>query len=340
MLRRIITAALTAIAWFYIIVFIKMGTVWFFNLRGMIELPFIFLFMLSSFWVHEKIALLFTSARLDWLPNWAKRLLEGAAVFATAMLLCCLFVFVPASLLIPTAKFPAQDLRLWLVFTAFLFLFFYYFVERERVQKKLQLEFLRAEQLQKESFQAQLEALKNQVNPHFLFNSLNVLGSLIYKDQDQAVTFLHRLSGVYRSVLTHSDRLTVPLRAELELADAYIYLMKTRFGDTLDFQIDVPADKQVCEVPPAVLQLLIENAIKHNGATTNKPLRVRICVDQDQLVVENNRQPRLDAAPSTGLGLQNIINRYEHLTPKPVQIVPTDETFTVRLPLLSASPTV
>ncbi|WP_303311228.1 sensor histidine kinase [Hymenobacter sp. BT730] len=340
MLRRVINAALAAVAWFYTVVFIKLGTIWFFNIRGMVELPFLFLQLLTLFWVNEEIAAWTAAPRLMPLPNWAKALLEGAAVALTGVVLCVLFIFIPQYLLIPTVLFRGPDMRLAMVFSAVAALFIYYFVERERVRQRLQQEFLRAEQLQKESFRAQLEALKSQVNPHFLFNSLNVLGSLIYKNQDQAVEFLHRLSGVYRAVLAHSVRPTVALHDELELADTYLYLMKTRFGDTLEYTVDVPAAQQACQVPSAVLQLLLENAIKHNGATNRRPLRVRIFVTGDYLVVENNRQPRLEQEPSTRLGLQNIVNRYQHLTSTPVEVVPTPDTFTVRLPLLPVAPAV
>ncbi|MGY2134505.1 sensor histidine kinase [Hymenobacter sp. HD11105] len=228
-------------------------------------------------------------------------------------------------------------MRLALVVTAVASLFFYYFVEGERTQKKLQQAYWQAEQLQKESYQAQLAALKSQVNPHFLFNSLNVLGSLIYKSQDQAATFLHRLSGVYGAVLEHSDQPTVPLQTELRVAEAYIFLMKTRFGDTVDIEVRVPEHDQARRVPPLVLQLLLENAFKHNRATKSRPLRVRLFVEDNWLVVENNHQPRLEPEPGTGHGLPNIVRRYQHLTPQPVAVLATDDTFTVRLPLLPAA---
>lgn len=338
MLRRFTIAGLTAVAWFYTVVFIKLGTLWFFDPRGMLELPFIFCFLLTCFWAHEQIAHFVASKTQSGLPGWGRKLLEGAAVAATGIGLSILFVFLPQYLLIPTAEFPPQAVRLVLVVTAVASLFFYYFVEGERVRKQLQQAYWQAEQLQKESYQAQLAALKSQVNPHFLFNSLNVLGSLITKSPDQAVAFLHRLSGVYRAVLEHGDQPTVPLLAELKVAEAYIYLMKTRFGDTVDVEVRVPERYQACRVPPAVLQLLLENAFKHNRATKSRPLRMRLFVEEDWLVVENNRQPRLEPEPGTGHGLPNVVRRYQHLTPQPVTVLATDDTFTVRLPLLPALP--
>jgi LytS/YehU family sensor histidine kinase len=215
-------------------------------------------------------------------------------------------------------------------------LFFYYFVEREHSRQKLQQEGYRVAQLQKETFQAQLEALKNQVDPHFLFNSLNVLGSLIHLDADRAVQFLGQLADVYRALLDSGAHPLVPLRTEMELVRAYAHLMETRFGDALHVEWDVAPAWEQALVPPTAVQMLLENAIKHNGSTTRKPLRIKVSAADGLLVVENNRQPRPDVVPSTRLGLQNIQRRYQHLTDRPVEIVPTPTAFVVRLPLLTA----
>ena len=190
------------------------------------------------------------------------------------------------------------------------------------------------EQLQKENFKAQLESLKSQIDPHFLFNSLNILGSLIYKDPGKAVQFLGQLSKVYRVVLDSGRKQTVTLEGELELVNAYIYLLKTRFGDNLQIQTDIPLDRMHYLVPPTSVQMLVENAVKHNGYSAEEPLTIKIFVADKMLIVTNNLQPRLDKEGSTKIGLQNIVNRYRFLTDKPVEIEPTPGEFTVRLPLL------
>lgn len=334
MLRRIAIAALTAVLLFYTVFFIQMGTVWFFELEAMKELVMMFFFLVFTFWAHEKIASFFNSSQMiKFLPQ-AKTLLEGVTVIILSMVFCVLFIFIPQYLFIPTVEFTPKGVRLTLVVTSFISLFFYYFVERERIKKKLQGEFLRAEQLQKENFKAQLESLKNQVDPHFLFNSLNILGSLIYKDPGQAVQFLGQLAKVYRTVLHSSRKLLVPLLTEMELSNSYIYLMKTRFGNSLQFKTDVPSEKMHYELPPTSVQMLIENAIKHNRFTVQEPLTIRIYVANGMLVVENNLQSRLDKGSSTKVGIQNIINRYKYLTERQVEVAPTAKEFIVRLPLL------
>ncbi|MBC6988708.1 MULTISPECIES: sensor histidine kinase [Hymenobacter] len=213
-------------------------------------------------------------------------------------------------------------------------LFFYYFVERENTKAQLQQELLRAEQLQKENFKAQLELLKNQVDPHFLFNSLNVLNSLIYKDQQQASDFLNQLSTVYRLTLDNSAKPVVTLQDELQLVEAYIFLMQTRLGNKLQFQINLPPESMSKALPSAALQMLIENAIKHNGSTTKKPLQIRIYAENDSVIVENDLQPRTTPVTSTKVGLNNIISRYRYLSDRPVRIEKTAQTFRVVLPLL------
>ncbi len=246
------------------------------------------------------------------------------------------FFTFPQHYLMPTAEVTPKALRLSLAVSAVLSLFFYYFVEREHVRQNLQQELVRVAQLQKETFQAQLEALQKQVDPHFLFNSLNVLGSLIHLDADRAGQFLGQLSDVYRFLLDTGAQPLVPLRQEMVLVRAYAHLMETRFGEALRVEWDVAAAWEQALVPPTAVQMLLENAIKHNGSTTRKPLIIKVSATDGLLVVENNRQPRTDAVVSTHLGLPNIQRRYQHLTDRLVEIVPTPAAFIVRLPLLTA----
>ena len=131
----------------------------------------------------------------------------------------------------------------------------------------------------------------------------------------------------------------MPLRQEMALVRAYAHLMETRFGEALRVEWDIAPAWEQALVPPTAVQMLLENAIKHNGSTIHKPLRIKVFSAAGLLVVENNRQPRTDAVASTHLGLQNIQRRYHHLTDRPVEIVPTPASFVVRLPLLTA-PTV
>jgi sensor histidine kinase YesM len=336
MIRKIALAALAATAVFHVAVFIEFGTLWVGALASYTELLLVFAFLLPTFWAHAHIARLFGADRLTTLPASAKALLEGLCVVLVSLAFWLLFFTLPQYYLVPTAEITPKVLRLSLAVSAVLSLFFYYFVEREHSRQKLQQEGYRVAQLQKETFQAQLEALKNQVDPHFLFNSLNVLGSLIHLDADRAVQFLGQLSEVYRALLDSGAQPLVPLRSEMALVRAYAHLMETRFGAALRVEWNIAPAWEQALVPPTAVQMLLENAIKHNGSTTRKPLRIKVFADNDMLVVENNRQPRTDTVTSTHTGLQNIQRRYQHLTDRRVEIFPTAESFVVRLPLLTA----
>ena len=329
-------AALAAVAVFHVAVFIEYGTLWVGALAGYKQLLLVFAFLLPTFWAHARIARLFGTDRLTKPPAPVKALLEGLCVVLVSLVFWVVFFSFPQHYLVPTAEITPKALRLSLAVSAVLSLFFYYFVEREHSRQKLQQEVVRVAQLQKETFQAQLEALKSQVDPHFLFNSLNVLGSLIHLDADRAVQFLGQLADVYRALLDAGAQPLVPLHREMALVRAYAHLMETRFGAALRVEWDIAPAWEQALVPPTAVQMLLENAIKHNGATTRKPLRIRVSAADGLLVVENNRQPRTDAVVSTHLGLPNIQRRYQLLTDRPVEIVPTAASFVVRLPLLTA----
>lgn len=191
-----------------------------------------------------------------------------------------------------------------------------------------------AERLAKESIAARYENLKSQVNPHFLFNSLNALSNLVYEDQDKAVKFIKQLSEVYRYVLDTRDQEVVPVDDELRFLESYIFLQQIRFGDKLRFSINI--DNRNVFLAPLALQMLIENAIKHNVISQEDPLSIKVYNDHEYIIVENNLQKKTNLIePSSSLGLENICNRYEVLTSKKVEIIETPAAFTVKLPVLN-----
>ncbi|NDK55404.1 sensor histidine kinase [Pontibacter fetidus] len=341
-LKQVATAALTTVFLYYALVFVHLGTIWVFDRGILVELLVAFFFLLAIFLSNSFIAQVFATGFASRLSGNFKAVLEGITVVASSVTLCFLLYYVPYRFIYYVAdteiNLLPERVRLAYVISSVTALFFYYFVERERNLKQLQAEHIRAEQLQKENFKAQLEALKNQVNPHFLFNSLNVLNSLIYIDPDKAATFLGQLAEVYRGLLDTGDKPLVTLEKELQLANAYIYLMQTRFGDNVQFKVDVPAAYLHLQLPPTSLQMLLENAIKHNGSTPAKPLHISVFVKEDKLVVENNIQPRLDEVTSTKVGLQNISSRYQYFTDAKVEVAQTGQSFIVALPLLNAAP--
>jgi LytS/YehU family sensor histidine kinase len=190
-----------------------------------------------------------------------------------------------------------------------------------------------AEKAKRESIKAQYDSLKNQVNPHFLFNSLNALTNLVYQDQDKAAKFIKQLSEVYRYVLESRDKEVVTINEELKSLESYIFLQQIRFGDKLNVQIDIP--QRDGRVAPLALQMLFENAIKHNVISEEYPLTIHIYRKEDNLIVENTlKRKHILPEDSSGLGLENIKKRYEFLSDKKVAVEETNLKFKVTLPIL------
>ena len=182
---------------------------------------------------------------------------------------------------------------------------------------------------------AQFDALKNQLDPHFLFNSLNVLVSLIEENPKAATKFTTSLSKVYRYVLEQRNKELVSVDEELKFARTYVGLLKTRFEDSIEIEIPDQGSIENAKVVPLSLQLLIENAVKHNIVSSNKPLKLKI-YEQDQfLVIENNLQKKQVIKESSGVGLQNIESRYRLLTNRQMTINETTDTFKVSVPILT-----
>jgi sensor histidine kinase YesM len=190
------------------------------------------------------------------------------------------------------------------------------------------------ELLKRESLKAQLSALKTQVNPHFLFNNLNTLSAVIPDDPRTAVDFVQRLSKVYRHILQVRDDTCIPLKEELDVMRAYAFLLQTRFGNNLKIMIDIPPEKLERKIVPLSLQILMENAIKHNIVSAEKPLSVSISCTNGRLVVSNNMQKKNQVIESTGIGLENIRNRYRLLSELPVEVKESTDHFTVSIPLI------
>ena len=195
---------------------------------------------------------------------------------------------------------------------------------------------IQAEELGKEAAQAQFTALRNQVNPHFLFNSLSILSSLVEVDPKLSVQFINRLSKAYRYILEQRDAERIQLRTELDFIESYTFLLRIRFDERLQVHIDVPeADRDRYQIAPLTLQLLVENAVKHNRMSDEEPLIVRIDREGDYLRVANPLQPRPQLEESTGVGLTNIVNRYRLLSTQPVWVGEVEGVFMVKIPLLT-----
>ncbi len=185
------------------------------------------------------------------------------------------------------------------------------------------------------SASAQFESLKNQIDPHFLFNSLNVLSSLIEENPDAAQRFTTSLSKVYRYVLEQKDKDLVSVEEELKFAKTYMNLLKMRFENSITFELPEDFNNEEAKVVPLSLQLLLENCIKHNIVSEKKPLHIKIHIEGNELIIENNKQIKEVLQDRKGVGLQNIVSRYAILTKRNVIIQESETVFRVKLPILT-----
>ncbi|MFD2823974.1 histidine kinase [Lacinutrix iliipiscaria] len=223
---------------------------------------------------------------------------------------------------------------LWITLTIVITFHFIYFYNKYQ-QKKI-----KEQKVIAGTASAKFDALKNQLDPHFLFNSLNVLTSLIEENPDNAQKFTTSLSKVYRYVLEQKNKDLVTVDEELAFAKTYMSLLKTRFEDSIIFEIPDQASNPESKVVPLSLQLLLENAVKHNMVTSAKPLHIKIYEENGNLVVENNLQPKQIVKKSSGVGLSNIKQRYDLLTDKKVFINQEAKSFAVAIPMLTKQITV
>ncbi|MES2645903.1 MAG: histidine kinase [Bacteroidota bacterium] len=193
-----------------------------------------------------------------------------------------------------------------------------------------------AEELKRFHTQAELQLVKSQINPHFLFNNLNVLSALVIQNHSEANRFIEEFSKVYRYILNNHDKELVDLKTELHYIDPYLFLLKKRFGDGLQVSIDIPENYEKCLVIPAAIQMLIENAIKHNVVSRRKPLQINLHVNgNNTVVVSNNLQAKQTVEKSTEIGLKNIIKRYSLVSNREVLISNEAFAFRVELPLIN-----
>lgn len=189
------------------------------------------------------------------------------------------------------------------------------------------------EKLKAEMMTYKFESLQNQLNPHFLFNSFNVLSNLVYEDQKLAVKFVDQLGEIYNYVLDNKENHLVSLKAELTFIDSYYFLLKTRFEEKIELEININVNSD-CQVAPMVLQLLIENAVKHNVITKQSPLKITIENDDRYLHISNPLNPKKVHESSTQTGLKNIQQRYGLLTSLPVLVEKSETFFRVSIPMI------
>jgi LytS/YehU family sensor histidine kinase len=275
-------------------------------------------------------------------PNWQhalrQRLLTFAILIPLGVLLTTAFQGFFFYLLNRTDTTPGfyihyEDIGMNLLYTLIIIVFLellYYFRNWTTALKE-------SAALQRQNIETQLHALTSQISPHFLFNSLNSLASLIPVGPEAAVVFVHKLAGIYRYLLQTHHRHLVTLKEELEFLHAYLHLLQIRFGQALHYTIKVDPFYHGYFVPPITLQLLIENAVKHNIISVDMPLHLSIIQCGDELVVQNNLQKKKSPVISDGVGLVNLIARYQLITSVAITVEETADIFVVTLPLLKSN---
>ncbi len=287
-------------------------------------------------WEVNKMIDKWLNTKYSWIENSKQRLIAQAIAFtAFTSIALFLLMFSMHQIKFDDGRiinrkmremfFPALFFALALVAISISFNFF-------KAWKKSLLE---VEKYKTQSTEAQLQNLKNQINPHFLFNNLSVLTSLVYQNQDRAVEFIHELSKVYRYVLDNKNSELVTLNEELDFLHHYTYLLKIRFEDAISFSVIIDEKDKQGYLPPMCLQMLVENTIQHNEASQENPLKVNIYTIDHALIIENNIQLRSDKPESSRTGLKNIQSRYAYFADKNVEISNNGEVFKVTLPLMS-----
>ncbi|QNH63466.1 sensor histidine kinase [Hymenobacter sediminicola] len=312
------------------------------NLPDML-LNFIITFAYTAgLWLVNGYAVEWLNSRADWTRQPARRFLFTLAASLVASMVVILvvngtfhvlYLRQPVRMIFAARMWPQYAFPLIITGVVSLFLHSRSFLQHWREAA------IRAERVEKENAVARLDSLRRQVDPHFLFNSLNALTSLVEEDPSRAVRFIRQLSQVYRYVLDSQEQEVVSVAEEMRFVESYLFLQRTRLGEGLSVELKLPpaAALETLLVPPLAVQLLLENALKHNATSQRDPLRITVELDAAarRLTVRNTlRYRRVPEGESTGLGLQNLQARYAFLTSELVVVVKTETEFIVTLPLL------
>lgn len=309
------------------------------GIAGMVDenfIPRVFLtfFNTTALWLGCRIIVIKMAAWLPWTQYPVRHLLSEFVV----IILYTLFVSSITWIVVQQSEFfERNEFLFWREFaiSAAISLVISFIHEGVFFYHQWKMHLLRSEALEKENISSQYEVLRAQINPHFLFNSLNTLMSLIEEDKEMAIGYLSKMSGFFRQILSVGGDPFVSLRDEIKLINLYYELQQKRYGAGFVLINRVDTLNLESLIPPLTLQMLVENAIKHNVASTRNPLIVKIeTTDNQYLIVENNLQERIDQAPGTGTGLKNILKRYTLAGYPDVIINASSTAFTVALPLI------
>ena len=287
------------------------------------------------YWEFDRSIVLRLRKKYPRITDYKKRLIvQTALIVAITVAFCILSNFLQFCF---TPQMKSLQLSLWTYIVASLIItcIILAIYEARFAFEKYKSGLIKNEELQKENTRAQLESLKNQVNPHFFFNSINTLISVIPEDPTTAVKFAENLSHVYRCILEMKDKEIISLAEEFSCISAYKYLLKIRFSEQVTFigdELMQGIDDKF--IVPMSVQMLVENAIKHNVVSHKHPLEIRFEMMEDFLIVSNKRSPKKTEEFSTKIGLKNVHKRYELLADKCIVVEETKEWFRVKLPIL------
>lgn len=280
------------------------------------------------YWINKKMNRVLPFERS--IPG---RIVVQLAIGAAAMVLVRIFLYYFGEPYLPFRMDSLFRLSTFLIFILLgMIINFGFFIEFFIEQWKESIR--QSERLEKEKAQVQFDNLRNQLNPHFLFNALTSLNSLIPENQELAQQFLQHLSKVYRYVLQNKDKNSVSVQTELEFIRNYVFLAETRFGGALKINFEISKDALESAIVPVTLQILIENALKHNVVDNDRPLIVDVFTSGDYLVVSNNLQKRKTVETSNKQGLENLRSLYRFMTGRPLILEGSEARFTVKVPLL------
>ncbi len=265
-----------------------------------------------------------------WIQSILSILIITVAVYYILNLISPIFETKRESLL--SNRFE-DHIKIWNFFRVLIWNIIYHWIlfsQRVIVEKKdAELKASRAEKL---AIEAKLTSFREQLSPHFMFNSLNTLSSIIR--QEDAQRFVEQLASVYRYLLESREKNSVSLKDELSFVRSYWHILKERFGDAIELDIEFNSDISTKQIPPLALQTLVENAVKHNVATQNKPLQISIKETDTSIIIKNNIQLKSNPIASTGVGLYNLSERYDLLYNKEIEIINSENFFTVKLPMV------
>lgn len=280
-----------------------------------------------ALWKGNEYLTNYLSTKISWLEAPVKRFIVGMICTVTYTLLA---MYVVTILYNRTFNISISN-TIWI--SVLITLGISFFLHGKSFLSNWRSTAIEAERIQIETLAAKHEALKNQINPHFLFNSLNALSNLVYEDEGKAIKFVDQLTEIYKYVLSSRDRELVPLEEELAFLESYLYLQQIRFEDK--FMVEFALESRSGFVPPLALQMLVENAIKHNVVSADDPLTVRISTTKDNVQVSNNLQRKTSIGEeSSGFGLENIRIRYKMLGNDSVLVTEDEKLFSVKLPLI------